>query len=90
MEWNTEEFVLAIEKNTFRYLKLFAQAVDELMPDPSEPLTAEQEDAVDILWMHRKRQSEAQRLQQEGSPTPATSAQDLMKNTFPDELRRRL
>ncbi|PKA52755.1 Protein PROLIFERA [Apostasia shenzhenica] len=46
-----EEFLQRVTENTRRYVSIFAEAVDELMPDPTELFSAE--DDHDILMTQR-------------------------------------
>ncbi|XP_076900447.1 DNA replication licensing factor MCM7 [Bidens hawaiensis] len=45
-----EEFVGRVTENTRRYLEIFADAIDELMPEPTEAL---QDDDLDVLMTQR-------------------------------------
>ncbi|KAK9930702.1 hypothetical protein M0R45_027731 [Rubus argutus] len=45
-----EEFLRRVTENTRRYVGIFADAIDELMPDPTEPFT---DDDHDILMTQR-------------------------------------
>ncbi|OAY69136.1 DNA replication licensing factor MCM7 [Ananas comosus] len=46
-----EEFLQRVTENTRRYISIFAEAVDELMPDPTEVLSADED--RDILMTQR-------------------------------------
>lgn len=50
-----EAFVEKIEGNTRRYLHLFADKLDELVPVPTE---AAEPDIADILAMHRQQRTQ--------------------------------
>jgi hypothetical protein len=55
--------VTKIESNTKRYLQIFAEAIDNLMPTPTE---AAEPDIADILAMHVSKQHEREGGRREG------------------------
>lgn len=45
-----EEFIIRVTENTRRYIAVFADAIDELLPEPTEPFS---DDDHDILLTQR-------------------------------------
>ncbi|KAF8495302.1 MCM2/3/5 family-domain-containing protein [Gautieria morchelliformis] len=68
------ELVFRIRNNTRRYVQLFSEVVDELMPVPSRDITHHDE-VIDVI-LHQRQERDAQN-QEEGRPG------------FPPELMRR-
>eukprot|EP00898_Chlorokybus_atmophyticus_P003807 jgi/Chlat1/4427/Chrsp29S04389 len=76
------EFANNVRTNTWRYLKLFASAVDECMPAPNEDSTGK-DDVFDVLRRQRMR-SEEQHAEQNNDGAPKDANHQL-----PPELMRR-
>ncbi len=67
------ELVSRIRKNARRYISLFSEVIDNLMPRPTKDIS-EHDEAIDVILLQRKAQNEhAEAGQQQ----------------FPDHLLRR-
>ena len=79
-----EELANRIVGNARQYVNLFAEAADELMPEPTVPASELDEDVYDVLMRHRQEQF------QENTATgdAAVSMSDPMYQ-LPAVLRRR-
>ncbi|KAG5181423.1 minichromosome maintenance protein [Tribonema minus] len=77
-----DDFVERIGRNTHRYLKLFCRAIDEVMPDATEDISARR-DVWDVLCAQRLEQHE-QALNQ-----PDAELEGADKTGFPPALTRR-
>eukprot|EP00897_Mesotaenium_endlicherianum_P004516 jgi/Mesen1/4092/ME000214S03275 len=75
-----ESLVERIRSNARRYTALFAEAVDELLPEaiPTEPSQDQEEDAYDVLMRQRLEDDQA-----------ATESSSDPRRQLPPELRRR-
>ena len=79
-----------VEKNAFRYAKLFADAFDKLLPPPSSDLVSE--DVFDVIQAHRLRQIAAAAAPADaaGSSEDAeAAAKKRIEENFPPSLLRR-
>jgi DNA replication licensing factor MCM7 len=74
-----EHFVQVVQRNTHRYIDLFSQAADELMPEP----TVEFGDAEDVIDVLRKQHQRQQELAAEHAEVPDS------KKSIPPALFRR-
>jgi DNA replication licensing factor MCM7 len=71
-----------IEKNAFRYTKLFAKAIDALLPPPVSDIVTE--DIFDVIQAHRLKQIE------DANAADGVDPADLkIENHFPPALFRR-
>ena len=61
------ELVLRIRANTRRYVKLFNEVVDKLMPVPTKDIS-EQDEVIDIIMHQRRERNEQTEGMQEGFP----------------------
>jgi DNA replication licensing factor MCM7 len=68
------ELVFRISNNTRRYVQLFSETVDELMPQPTRDIS-DSDEVIDVI-IHQRRERDAQN-QEEGRPG------------FPPEMLRR-
>ena len=59
--------VAHIQNNTRRYVALFCEAVDELMPTPTKDIS-DKDEVMDILLHQRRERNEQTEGQQEGFP----------------------
>lgn len=57
-EDSTTELVSRIRNNTHRYVKLFSEVVDELMPIPTKDIS-EHDEVIDVI-LHQRRERNAQ------------------------------
>lgn len=81
-----------IEKNAFRYGKLFADAFDKLLPPPSRDIVTE--DVFDVIQAHRMRQLTAAAQAPDADAAaagadPDEAAKALIEKNFPPALFRR-
>ncbi|KAI9140180.1 MCM-domain-containing protein [Paraphysoderma sedebokerense] len=75
-----DELVGKIEGNTKRYVDLFSNAIDELMPMPTNPTSSEQDNVIDIIIEQRTRRDEN---------NADDAAGEQVQNQFPVMLKRR-
>ena len=55
-----EVFVSRVTSNARRYANLFSEAIDSLLPKPSEDFPLGEEDVYDVLQQNRAQQHQAQ------------------------------
>jgi DNA replication licensing factor MCM7 len=72
-EHSATELAFRIANNTHRYVKLFCEVVDELMPSPTKDIS-DQDEVIDVI-LHQRRERNRQ--------TDGTA------DGFPDHLLRR-
>ncbi len=73
-----------IEKNAFRYTKLFSEAVDKLLPPPNTDILTE--DVFDVIQAHRLKMIQEAAKEQQGG---AEAAPVKIEDHFPPVLFRR-
>lgn len=78
-------FVTRMARNARRYMALFAEAIDELLPAPTVDI-AHAQDVLDVLRLHRAQEIAAQNQQQQEAGAAPPGASD---NVFPPALMRR-
>ncbi|KAI0263377.1 minichromosome maintenance protein mcm7p [Gloeopeniophorella convolvens] len=61
------ELVLRIRNNASRYVKLFNEVVDKLMPDPTKDIS-EQDEVIDIIAHQRRERNEQIEGEEDGFP----------------------
>ncbi|KAK9806786.1 hypothetical protein WJX72_002809 [[Myrmecia] bisecta] len=79
------QFLASIEANTRRYLKLFAEAADVTLPDPTVPASEMAKDVFDVLLEQRQHNVSAQEMDVDGNPAPPQDQHQRL----PAELTRR-
>ena len=78
-----EDMVAAITTNAHRYVDLFSQVIDELLPEPRTTLT-DDDDVADVLAAHRYSQLQQARKEQAAQGQAPDPHQQL-----PPQLMRR-
>jgi len=82
-----EAFVNRIEKNTFRYIELFSEAADKLMPE--EDIDLANADAFDVWLYHRRsRMREIQDRDDENSSLPRELIRKFVMRIIPREMQK--
>lgn len=66
-EKNVAELVSRIQSNTRRYVKLFNEVVDNIMPIPTKDIS-DQDEVIDIIMHQRRERNEQIEGLQEGFP----------------------
>lgn len=61
------ELVSRIKNNASRYIKLFNEVVDQLMPIPTKDIS-EQDEVIDIIMHQRRERNEQMEGSQDGFP----------------------
>ncbi|KAJ0400619.1 hypothetical protein ATCC90586_008486 [Pythium insidiosum] len=79
---NDDAFVGRIVRNTRRYMVLFAEAIDDILPAPTRDISDSQ-DVLDVLRIHRAQELAQQQQQTSGTDTVNPA------NVFPPALMRR-
>ncbi|KAJ5368509.1 DNA replication licensing factor MCM7 [Penicillium cataractarum] len=77
------KLVESIQKNTKRYIDVFSQAVDAVMPKETKEITFK-DDVLDVIMSQREKRNETQEMQAEADMDAAPAA-----SLFPPELTRR-
>lgn len=62
------QLVTRIQQNTRRYVALFSEVVDKLMPTPTKDIS-EQDEVIDVILHQRRERNERLDSTQEGFPT---------------------
>ena len=62
------ELVSRIRRNARRYISLFSEVVDALMPEPTKDIS-EQDEVIDVILHQRRERNERLDSTQEGFPT---------------------
>lgn len=78
-----------IVKNSFRFLELFSQIVDDLMPQPSIEITYEDEVLEVLLQARRERNERMRQRTTEGGEDNTNSNETNPEDMFPPQLTRR-
>ena len=83
LQFHDDETVAAIKRNAHRYVDLFSQVIDSLLPEPRAVVT-DDDDVADVLAAHRWQQLQAARREAAAQGVAADP-----KNTLPPQLMRR-
>jgi len=82
-----EPFVNRIEKNTLRYIELFSEAADQLMPE--EDIDLANADAFDVWLYHRRsRMREIQDRDDENNVLPRELIRKFVMRIIPREMQK--
>ena len=66
-ERTVSELVSRIRKNARRYISLFSEVIDDLMPEPTKDIS-EHDEVIDVILQQRRQQNE--RLEAGQQPFP--------------------
>ncbi|KKK12390.1 hypothetical protein P175DRAFT_0505311 [Aspergillus ochraceoroseus IBT 24754] len=77
------KLVQSVQKNTKRYIEVFSQAADAIMPKETKEITFK-DDVLDVIMSQREKRNEAMTMQMEADNDAA-----LTPAMFPAELTRR-
>lgn len=61
------ELVSRIRNNTRRYVNLFSEVIDKLMPQPTKDIS-EQDEVIDVILHQRRERNEQMEGAQDGFP----------------------
>lgn len=82
-----------IQSNVRRYVELFSEAVDSLLPEQGREVLSEDADIYDVLHSHRLQHERAalvrQSVEGEGVGSAGPVSAEQIASTFPAQLRRR-
>ncbi|KAI5294945.1 Mcm2-7 hexameric complex component [Ascosphaera acerosa] len=77
-----QNLVDIIERNTYRYIEVFSEVVDGIMPKETRDISFK-DDVIDVIVSQRERRNETMNMAAEAEPDLATPS------LFPPELTRR-